>query len=148
MGSLILLSCFLLHLSPVMLVSKYFSLIFAAKQSFYLVPPSSLYFHVQCSYLVPLSIASHDMLVPCKSCLPCLLRNFPHFHCSSDPCIDYSVLLCHATHPSQHPHFSYFLLLSFTFFTSNTYAPYVIAGFTTVLYTFPCNLIGIFLSQK
>ena len=78
-----------------------------------------------------------SLLMTCSHHFPHFLGYFSHLHCPPNSFVPYSVHVCDTTHPPQH-HFlcpiQLLLLLWFLYFPC--LAPFIIAGLSTVLYTF------------
>ena len=90
---------------------------------------------------------THHMLTPFQSTSPYLLRCFNNLHSSFDGCITHAVFSHNTTQPSQHPRLVTPNLCS-NLIIGHVSVLYNSAGLTTVLYTCPFSLIGIFLSQS
>ena len=108
--------------------------------------PLYLHFHRPPSYVVFLS--SHHMPIPHQPSFMDFLCDSPHFRCPS-----YYLFLILSSFVTPHIHRSILIsaisnLFSCAFFNADVSAPYISAGHTTVMFTFPLIFTFIFLSHK
>ena len=72
---------------------------------------------------------------------------YHHLHCFSYQLVSDLIFLCDCTHPAQRPHLCNSHLLFWCLLYPHILLPYIIAGCTAVLYTFPFSLTFSFLSD-